>query len=230
MPALEISEVERQIDAAFADNKLKAVPWAQSAWTLLAMAEDHHFLKIATLSPPEAAIYVDGLMNSLTHPLRVLHREAPKDPRSLERRFVDKHYSWAKDWLEGAEDYNHFCSIFPLFHARQIELKVDGYNIESTDWSSLDLSYETYDRFVAKRDPNTERKLDVNAIVARLKPSLRSSGGLYSVAFTRQLVADLMRLIGPAFEGRHVLPANWQFSGFSLAQYRSVFRLPAGSW
>jgi hypothetical protein len=222
MSAIEIIEVERQIDAAFADNKLKAVPWTQSAWTLLAVAEDHH-LKITTLSPREAAIYVDGLMNSLTHPVRILHREAPKEPRSLERRYIDAHYTWARDWLDSAEEYNQFCSIFPLYHAKEIDLKIDGNYIEPTDWSSLDLSYETYDRLIGKRDPNTERPLNTNAIAAALKGCLRSSGGMYSIDFTRRLVDDLVRLIGPAFEGRHVLPENWGFSRFSLAQYRTVF-------
>jgi hypothetical protein len=39
--------------------------------------------------------------------------------------------------------------------------------------------------------------------------------------------------LGPAFEGRHVLPDDWQFTRFSLAQYRAVFiclQITAEAW
>lgn len=235
MLADETREVELEIDAAFANNGLKAVPLTQSAWTVLSVAEDLHF-KIAVVQPlpeREAAIYVDGLMNALTYPLRVLHLQAPKGPALIERRYIEDHYALALQWLDAAEDYTHFCSIFPLFHAGEIDLTIVGDRLEPTDWSSKDLAYEVYDRFVAKQDPRNERRMDANAVVATVSTCIRSSGGTYSVDFTRRLLEELARHLGPSFEGRHVLPENWQFSHFSLVQYRSVFiclQLMAEAW
>src|SRR5574341_433944 len=102
MSADEIAEVEREIDATFADNDLTKVPWTQSAWTLLSVAEDHHFevTVVQPLPEREAAIYVDGLINALTHPLRVLLRRTPKAPASLDRRYIEAHYGLALEWLD----------------------------------------------------------------------------------------------------------------------------------
>jgi hypothetical protein len=230
LPAPErksLHEAEREIDAAFAENALAAVPWTQSTWTMLSALEDHHFkiMVVEKLPDREAAIYVDGLMNALTHPLRVLFRSAPKAPSQLSRRFIDEHYGLAMQWIDAAEDYNHFCSVFPLFHAGEISLQISGDWIQPTDWSTVNLSYEVYDRFVGKREPEAERRLNSDAIAATLRTCIRTSGGMFSIEFTRRLVDELKRNFSPSFEGRHVLPPDWEFSKFSLAQYRSVFVL-----
>ena len=222
---MSIVEVEREIDEAFADNPLARVPWSQSAWTLLSVAEDLHFMNavIKPLSDRQSAVFVDGLINELTHPLRVLRKRAPLAPAKLERRYIEAHYGYAWEWLRAAHDYNQFCSVFPMYHSGEIELEVSGGFLEPSNWSTKDLSYEAYDRFVAKRDPASEKKLDASAVLATLKTCIRSSGGMYTVDFSRRLFADLYRHWGAAVEGRHVLPDDWQFTRFSLAQYRAVF-------
>lgn len=226
MPAShDLTRIEAEIDYAFADNALAKLPFVQGVWTLLSVVEDHHF-KITVYSPLEvnqAAIYVDGLMNVLTYPLRVCYQRAVKGPFQFKRKLIDEHYALADKWLNVAEDYGHFCSMFPLYHAGQIELRVQGRELIPTDWSASDLSYEVYDRFVAKRDPEQELILDANLIRAKLKASMRVSGGVYSVDFTRRLMEELELAFGAAFAGRHTLPKNWQFNRFSLAQFRRIF-------
>jgi hypothetical protein len=231
----DINKLETDIDLAFADNDLKEVSWAQSVWTMLSAAEDHHF-NIAVINPlpeNEIAIYVDGLINSLTHPMRVLYKEAPRQSNSLERRYIEAHYKLAVKWIDSAEDYNHFCSIFPLYHANEIELTINDDWLEPSGWSDTNLSYEVYDRLVAKRDPNNELTLDATPVLTIIRSCLRSSGGSYSLNFTRRLVAELQRHFGPIFESRHVLPDQWQFSLFSLSQYRAIFtflQIAAEAW
>lgn len=235
MSTSNIKAIEQEIDEAFARSALTLVPWTQSAWTLLSVVEDHHF-KISVVRPlpaREAAIYVDGLLNAMTYPLRVLRERSPRIPTTLDRRFIESHYGQAQEWLDSAEGYTHFCSIFPLYHAKEIDLSVNGEFLEPTDWSATDLSCEAYDRFVAKRDPIHERVLDANDIAGTLRTCIRASGGSYAVDFNRRLFAQLQQHWGPAFEGRHVLPESWQFTRFSLAQYRAVFiclQITAEAW
>lgn len=214
-----------EIDDAFAQNDLARLPFVQCAWTLLSVVEDHHF-KIAVMSPleaPQAAIYVDGLLNSLTYPLRVCHQRATKGRFTFNRKLVDEHYELADDWLDQAEDYAHFCTIFPLFHAHDIDLLVRGDELIPTDWSTNDLSYEAYDRFVAKRDPDHEVGLDPNLVRRELEANMRVSGGVYSVDFTRRLMERLSFAFEEPLSRRHALPGNWQFTYFSMTQYRAVF-------
>ena len=225
MPSAEILAAESEIDTAFADNELARLPFAQSAWTLLSVTEDHHF-NIAVVSPLEAhqaAIFVDVLMNSLTYPLRVCHSVGEKGSHAFAREFVDHHYELAYRWLERAEDYAHFNTMFPLYRAGKIELKVNGTDLVPTDWSKTDLSYEVYDRFVAKRDPESEAGLNPNLVRKELVASIRTSGAFYSVDFTKRLLQHLEAAFVPILTRRHALPENWHFANFSIQQYRAVF-------
>lgn len=234
-PMTDINSIEQEIDAAFESNALAEVAWTQSAWTFLSVVEDHHF-KIAVIRPlpdQKAAIFVDGLINAMTYPLRILYKRAPREPTNLDRRYIDAHYGLAQKWLDAAKDYTHFCSIFPLHRAKEINLTVNGDYLEPTDWSTTDLSYEVYDRFIAKRDPERERRLDANPVAVTLRSHIYSIGGQYSIDFSPLLLGELKRYVAPVFESRHQLPDNWQFTFFSLAEYRKVFiclQITAEAW
>lgn len=220
-----IESAESEIDAAFADNPVALIPFGQGVWTLLSVAEDHHFKAIvhSPLSDPRAAIYVDCLMNELTYPLRVCHKISPKDSIEIDRRMNDELYRSAHEWIEKAGSYVNFSSIFPLYHAKQIELKIDGNTLVPSDWRLSDLSYEVYDRFVAKRDPERVPDVDQERIVDELMSRTNHSGDAFSVRFDRQLVKLLRESFGAQMMARHILPSGWQFSGFSLQEYRDVF-------
>jgi hypothetical protein len=221
----ELQRIEAEIDAAFADNALAKLPFAQSAWTLLSVIEDHHF-KITAYAPLEekqAAIYIDGLMNTLTHPLRVCYQHSVKGSFPFKRKLIDEHYELANRWLDVAEDYNNFCSIFPLYHAKEIELRVQDHELIPSDWSASNMAYEVYDRFVAKRDPEHEAIIDPNLILNELQACMKVSGGVFTVNFTRRLMKQLAVAFQGVYTSRHILPENWQFARFSLAEYRKIF-------
>jgi hypothetical protein len=221
----DLARIEAEIDAAFANNALANLPFAQGVWTLLSVVEDLHF-KItidSSLEANQVAIYVDGLINALTYPLRVCYQRAAKGPLSFTRELVDEHYILVNNWLDVAEGYDHVCSIFPLYRAGQIDLRVEGSELIPTDWSASDLSYEAYDRFIAKRDPDLELILDDNLVSDELRACMDVNGGVYSVDFTRRLMDKLASSFGPSLAGRHTLPKDWTFSCFSLSQFRSIF-------
>lgn len=225
MTIKELHDIEAEIDEAFAQNELASLPFAQCAWTLLSVVEDRHF-KIAVMSSDGGSAggaYVDCLMNALTYPLRVCHQRAVKGLFMFNRELIDEHYQLADDWLDRADDYAHFCTIFPLFHAKEIDLAVQGNDLIPTDWSADDLSYEAYDRFVAKREPALGISLDLNLIQRELKANMHVSGSVYSVDFTHRLMKRLSSAFKEPLNRSHVLPDNWQFTYFSLAQYRAVF-------
>lgn len=221
----DLATIEAEIDEAFGRNPLANLPYPQAIWTLLSVVEDHHF-KIAVYQPLEenqAAIYVDGLMNAMTYPLRVCYQRATKGAHYFQRKLVDEHYALADEWLSAAEDYAQFCSIFPLYHAGEIDLHIQGNELIPTDWSTNDLSYEAYDRFIAKQDPEQEIAMDPNLIVNELRRSMQVNGSIYSVDFTRRLMTQLESAFGAALNNRYSLPSSWQFSNFTLSQYRKVF-------
>jgi hypothetical protein len=220
-----LRQIEAEIDAAFADNALAELPFAQSAWTLLSVVEDRHFMKkvVAPLTANQAKAYGDVLLNALTHPLRVCYQHAVREPSSFTRELIDEHYALAHTWLTVANDYVLFCSLFPLYHAKEIELRVQGHVLIPTDWSRTDLSYEVYNRFVAKRAPEQEPLLDPDLVCHELEACMKLSGGFYFVNFTPRLMEVLTSAFSDALTSRHTLPEDWQFARFSLVEYRAVF-------
>ncbi len=224
MPSSDLRAIEAEIDAAFADNGLVTLPYAQSMWTLLSVAEDLYFQTVITpLEAGNLAIYFDGLMNTLTHPLRVCYQRAAKGPFRFRRELVDEHYRLAGEWFDAAEDYDQFCTIFPLYHAKEIELKVENDKIIPSDWSTADLAYEAYDRLIGKRNPEQEESLEPDLIVRELEACMDVSDSGFSVTFTRRLMAQLTLAFQRPLLSRHTLPKDWQFTRFSLAQFRAVF-------
>ena len=223
MPPEDLRKIETEIDDAFADNPLARLPFSRGVWTLLSVVEDHHYFKIAPLGPVDAAIYVDGLMNALTYPLRVCHQHAAKGTYPFKRRLIAEHYTFANKWLDAAEDYVSFCSLFPLYHAQQIEIRVQGNDIIPTDWSANDLSYEAYDRFAARGSRERKHPLNDDRIVEKIASCTRIHGKTYSVSFTRQLMDQLSMAFGSMLADRNSLPERWKFLHFSLAQFRDVF-------
>lgn len=222
---IDITKIEAEVDEAFENNELVNLPFAQGIWTLLSVVEDHHF-KITTYSPlgdNEASIYADVLLNTLTHPLRVCYQRAVKGSYQFQRSLIENHYILANSWLSAAKDYNHFCSIFPLYHAGKVNLRIHEKELIPTDWLATDMSYEVYDRFIAKRDPEKELAVDRSLIRNEVKLATRVVEGNYSLVFTRRLMEKLKSTLGVALAGRHSLPENWKFSSFSLHQYRKIF-------
>lgn len=220
----DLAAIEAEIDAAFADNKLAKLPYAQCMWTLLSVVEDHNF-KISVVNPlpdNEARIYVDSLLNALTYPLRVCHQVSTRGSFQFSRRLTNKNYALADKWLDASEDYSHFCTMFPLYHANEIELSIKQDELIPTDWAQADLSYEVYDRFVLRRDPETETRIDPARIARELEGSIRIRRDTFSLNFTKRVVDSLIHICRPTLIARHTLPDHWVFNSFSLQQFRIV--------
>lgn len=220
----EITAAEAEIDKSFASNPLAKLPYAQAMWTLLSAVEDIHLKNVAhtPLGPKQGAIFVDILLNSLTYPVRVCHRDAPADNADFPRVLNDEHYTWAMNWIKVSEDYTQFCSIFPLYHAGELELRLQGCQIIPVEQPGKDYRYEVYDRFVARRDPLKEPSFDATAIMQELRACMRVSGGVFSVDFSRRLMQRLDLAYGDSLQLRHNLPGDWSFTSFSLAQFRKI--------
>ena len=220
----DIAAVELAIDGSFASNPLVHLSYAQAAWTLLSVVEDRHLKNTVTARLPndQVVIFMDTTINALTYPLRVCFRESLRSAALLDRKLDDQHYTFAEKWLDDAEDYGNFSSIFPLFHAGEIEISVDSKNLSANGWEVSDFSAEAYNRLMGKRDPATENNLDPNRATREILACLTVSGPVFNVQFSRKLLEQITKAFEASFNQRHTLPAGWRFSQFDLAEYRLV--------
>ncbi|MDA0242596.1 MAG: hypothetical protein OT477_04210 [Chloroflexi bacterium] len=225
MSTEQIVNIEKEIDEAFSKSPLLDIGYTQAVWTLLSVVEDHHW-KIQVYKPLDQnsrAIYADGLLNALTYPLRVCHKKNPDSPKTLKRFLIEEDYEAASEWIDRAEDYTHFCSIFPLYHNREISLQVAGNSLITTSWLDYDLSYEAYDRFIKKHNSKGEKKAISNAMVPSILASTSVKNDTFSLNFNPKLVKEISSHLKASLDLMFSLPEEWMFTHFSIADFKIVF-------
>ena len=222
-----IKEAEQEIDLFFFSNKLKDIGYTQAVWTLLSVVEDLYFIKreIHQLPNEKLDAYVDSLMSWLSYPLRVCLKESDKRYSKLIRDMIDDHYGYAFDWIRESENYWSFCSIFPLFHRKEIQISITNDELVVDDLNMLGIEYEAYNGLIKKSGNNSPTILDLNQItnivVANTKFDRKKR--TFKIDFNSDLVSELIILCKKGFSDRYNLPEDWRFSDFTISDFKSVF-------
>jgi hypothetical protein len=222
-----IQRIEDEIDLAFANSRLLDLGYAQAVWTLLSQNEDAYMRAIHELSNPYLLdMFIDLRMNALTYPLRVCHQRLSRGASELTVQFVDDHYKLAMEWLELAcHGYYSYCAIFPLWRRGlvRITLLQDG-RLAASYISERNRAYEVYNRLVAKegRRESTD-PLPTDVIAQDVLANTTRGADWFRVNFDPRLVRKLVSGIEPLMGPRHLLPANWKFSGFALGEFKQIF-------
>jgi hypothetical protein len=226
----QIAQIEKDIDTVFADNKLKEIGYAQAVWTLLSVTED---LSLRSLMNGQKAMeaFADGHLNCLTYPLRVCHGELlkeveiHKDQYVLNTELVDEDYKLAWEWCKDAYKYFSFCCIFPLWHHKSLELVVNENNLIIKGLSDFQKEYEAYNRLIKVSGAKDTYMAFSNSegLVAAIRYRTTVGKNWFKLNFNPKLVAKLVSTIQQTVARRQDLPENWQFDGFTIAEYRKVF-------
>ncbi|MYN10890.1 hypothetical protein [Pseudoduganella aquatica] len=218
----DIDEIEIAIDRAFSDNPIAKLPYSQAIWTLLAGAEEYHFRHsvVHPATEAEMAVVVDGLLNALTYPVRTVYKNCVRDSTPINFDLNDYNYEKSVEWIGGAEDYLQFCSIFPLYRRKQITIEVKGNEILIHRKSPKNIAYEAYDRFIGKRGEMDVILADPTPLVPSLLGKMHRNGNSFQIKFTRRLVEGIVRVFGPQYLSRFVLPPHWKFVYFDIAQFK----------
>jgi hypothetical protein len=218
-----VENAEGEIDATFAANGLKSVPYGQAVWTLLSQTEDSYIKALHSKSDvTELDIFTDIRLNALTYPLRVCHRECPPSTK-LRNKLIDDHYQFAWDWLQLADHhYYNFHSIFPLWRRGKLNIRAEGNRLH-VDVPKGEKAYEAYNRLLQK-DARPERTgiLPHEAIGKAVLAKTSFGKDWYRVNFDPRLVEQLVSGLASFVAPRHTLPEEWAFDGFTLGQYKKV--------
>jgi hypothetical protein len=216
-----LRHVESEIDRTFASSKLVNCGYAQAVWTLLSVNEDC-FLKALASGTIDMHIFSDIHLNALTYPLRVCFHIVSdgNGPRTV---YINDDYKLAWDWIEAAQDYSQFCSIFPLWHRGQIGLTVDGNRLAVDYRNERKHEYEAYNRLVRKEGkPDVQPPPPPHSILEMISAATTVRADSFRINFNPRLVAALVAWLAPAHKSRQTLPDDWVFDGFVLRDYRVV--------
>ena len=220
-----VKQTEKEIDAEIHNNPLLDLNYAQAMWTLLSVVEDHN-LKIHHIDkmPHEIlTVYVDVLINKLSHPLRAIHFRNKPTSTTVEKTLIDDHYGWANDWLDRAESYDCYCSIIPLWHRGKIPLSVEGNVLITNDWKTYPLEYEVYNRLVRKDGSKLEKILDPNELMPDLMSRVKYDATSFELNLNPRLAKLLIATYSKASVDRYTLPDSWRTSAFTFGEFKAVF-------
>lgn len=223
----EILKIESEIDSEFDNNPLtqKGYNFDTLAWIILSIVEVYHFEYRAIQKPSiqELEMFIDGMLNALSYPLRVSLKF--KDTSRSKENITAEDLQLALDWINQANDYNQFNSIFPLFHRKQLDLTVDhnSKTIYPSNWKETELSFEYYDRTV--RGPGTKSSHELDSeYIARL---VSSKIDIFDDAFIDNMDSNIIHEIYNQLlicnDHMFELPLNWEFKYFSLDDFKYVF-------
>lgn len=221
-----ILEIEKQIDTAFETNPLIEKGYSQSLWTLLSVLEDY-FFEISQEKGKDyeqLSIAADILMNDITHPIQVCYRKA-KRKNQICYDLKDEDYQNALDWINLANHYNNYCTIFPMWHRSQIEVTIHQNKLTTNNWSKIPLQYEAYNRIVRKDGKKESPISNPIEIIKELRPPNVSliQKNQFKINFNPKLVRKLIEFCTPLFDIRHILPNDWETTSFKLKDFKIVY-------
>jgi hypothetical protein len=218
-----IKAIERQIDESFEASDLVNAGYEQAVWTLLSMNEDAYLKHLNTLPAETLHILADTRINALTYPLRACLKRCKLLKGGVRRERIDEHYLLAWRWLESAEEYSQFCSMFPLWHRGRIKIAVLENRLVVDSSFNNDKDYEAYNRLI-RREGRPDAVIDPpdDNLLGLLLSRITAGDTWFRVNFNPALVSGLVSALQPSMAERHTLPDNWQFNTFTLEQYRKV--------
>jgi hypothetical protein len=229
----ELRGVERAIDTHYRSNDLTRLPFAQAAWQLLAVCEDMPFLALLRVYQrpeerpgyAEAGMFAEGYVSHLKYSLAWLEASCPPGGRP-HPDYHEPAYGLAYELSELAEHYIDFETAFTCASRGIAELRLEGSRIYSFADFLIDSRYDAYDQLVrlsnqAERLPDYSPFRQLTHLIA---PSIQVRGERFSLHLNPQTVGAIVEILSPLWEGMFSLPYAWQFSAFSLLDFKKVWK------
>ena len=226
----ELRKIEKEIDDYYKSNPLVNLPFATSAWYLLATAQDTMLTQLLTqMQVIGGGIHnwtfiSDNTVNKLNHPLRWLYRVCGQNgrvPDTYNRSFFEASHGL----FNVGQEYTSFVLAFTFAYRGWIELELQKSTIRPKGDLFADIEYNVYDVLMKSRQAQEAffsvnfNDLPMNAI----RHSIRIKGERFSCKLNPKIVADTITARKPQLDAMFSLPSEWQFSRYTLGEFRKVF-------
>lgn len=218
----ELRSVERKIDNYYKQNPLARRPFAVGAWHFMAFCEDTivmEFLRGEKMSIQDSAVLADNLVNHMQYPLLWLRTSCPPGGQ-VPFSYDEDSYQAALELFKLGEDYEAFRIAFTYASQGLIDLELQGSAIVPSHDLSADARYEAYDRLV--KPTYTLPDFEQDDLVELIRRSLKVSGDRFEYKLNPRTVKLALEVLSP-LDSIFTLPDDWQFSNYSMGEFRRVF-------
>lgn len=224
----DLRKAEQEIDNYYKSNPLLKLPFATAAWALLAFSEE---FMLKAHSAGEGSQYygiiTDNLINDLNAPMYWLYNSCKKGGQVP---FVWDDDVFQSSWnlFNLGQEYRLFGTAYTYASRGWLELEILESTIRPADDFFGDIEYEAYNRLIKPHKSvrglsaiNFGNMLPLNTI----KDSLKIQDNRFHYKLNPRMVSETRSSLKPTFDTLFSLPGEWQFSRYSLEDFRKVFEV-----
>ena len=223
----KLRKVEKEIDDCYKSNPLVTLPFATAAWSLLTFAELENLKQVSNVSTSqELETQGDNFINELKEPMFWLFRtceEGGQIPSSFDNNVFQA--SW--DLFKLGKEYQWFEAAYVYASNDLIELELQGSTIQPTKAFFKGMEYRAYGNLMKAHESDEGISLinvdNFNLLIDRIKQSVRVEGDRFHYRLNPKMVSDAIITMRPGYDRAFSLPSEWQFSRYSLGDFRRVF-------
>ena len=224
----ELREVEKKIDNYYKSNRILKLPFATAAWYLMTCSEKRLLEQIIRqdLTSQEFSFMVDNLLNDLKHPMNWILNTCEQGghaPPDYKEHMLKR--SW--DLLQLGSSYGWFETAYRYASNGWVGLKLNGANIQPTNELFSGQEYKAYNHFMKTYESDaTITSIDFDnfdPIEDQTRHLVKVNGDRFDWKPNPQIISKAIEFTKPVFDYAFTLPTEWQFSRYSLGDYRKVF-------
>ena len=226
----ELRKVEIEIDNYHKSNPLLKLPFATAAWSFMAFGEDMMLRDIVDSSTiQDRAMIVDNFVFDLKEPMNWLYRGCQGGGKAP-FAYNDRWHKASQDLFKLGGKYTDFVTAYTFASNNWIELELQGSTIQPKNDLCYGVEYEAYNRLI--KTESTQQALSLvnfdnlpNDAIMRV---LKIKGDRFRYKLNPRMVSDMISaIIRPTQDVMFSLPGDWEFSRYSLKDFRAVFEVIA---
>ena len=221
----ELKKAKDEIDNHYKSNPLMKLPFATAAWSFMAFAE-HNILEYENreTTSQEQEIIGDNFVNELKIPLSWLLGTCKPEER-ITFAYDDKVFQASWDLYELGKSHQWFEVAFIYTRYEWIELELQGSTLQPTNDLFTNMEYRAYNLYL-KAQESDEVLFSVkveNYPRDEIESSLRIDGDRFRYKMDPKMVTSVISVFRPIYDEAFLLPSEWQFSNYTLCEFRKVF-------
>ena len=224
----KLRKIEKEIDNYYKSNPLLKLPFATAASYLLRSAEEYMLNEQidGIVGIQDRHALGSDFINEIEHPVSWLHRDCEQDGEIHFAYDPDIHKA-SKDLFELGQKYDLIVFAYTYATDGVLELELQESTIQPTGGFFTSIEYEAYNILIDAHELQ-EAQPDLNprnSPATAILDSVRVQGDRFRYKLNPRMVADMKKYLEPLFDGMFLLPSDWEFSRYTLGDFRKVFEV-----
>ena len=222
----ELREVEKEIDNYYKSNPLLKLPFATAAWSLLAYGEEYMLNEqIGGVSSVQDVHNLGSdFITEIEHSMSWIYHACEQNGEiSISRD--NNIYKASRDLFELGRKYDGIVFAYKCATDGVLELELQGSIIQPTGDFFTKIEYEAYNILIDPHEPEEALSLlnPRNSPMDTILNSVKVKGDRFRYQLNPRMVADMDMYLKPLFDRMFLLPSEWEFSRYTLGDFRKVF-------